>query len=145
MDLLKKQNRGEVIEAALEEFVERHDPIKVAERAEKRKFERAITGANQAPATRPVYKNGKRTSTPRPITNAALRAAQGQCTWLDAHGKRCPNRRYLDKHHKQLVSEGGEHSLPNISVLCSSHHRRHHRIESGPSFVLKDRVQAGIE
>ena len=126
MDLLKKQNRGEVIEAAMEEFVERHDPIKVAERAEKRKVART----NQAPVARPVYRNGKRTATPRPIANAALREAQGQCTWLDTNGKRCPNRRYLAKHHRQLVSEGGEHSLPNISVLCSFHHRRHHRLET---------------
>ena len=119
MDLLNKQNRGEVLENVLEEFVERHDPIKVAERAQKRKA--------QAPVARPAYKNGKRTATPKAMANEALRIAGGQCTDVDQRGVRCTNRRYLQKHHPHLISRGGVHSQENLSVLCSQHHAMHHR------------------
>jgi HNH endonuclease len=118
MDLIKKQNRGEVIEKILEEFVEKHDPLKIAERAEKRK--------TQAPAARQAYKNGRRTPTPRPIAHAVIKKAQAQCTHYDSQGNRCPNRRFLHLHHIEPVSRGGQHDLNNISVLCSSHHRMHH-------------------
>jgi hypothetical protein len=119
MDLLKKQNRGEVLENVLEEFVERHDPIKIAERAQKRNAQPSVA--------RPAYKNGKRTPTPKAMANEALRQAGGQCTHVDRRGVRCPNRRYLQNHHPHHVSGGGAHSPQNLSVLCSPHHAMHHR------------------
>jgi hypothetical protein len=124
MDLLNTQNRGEVLENVLEEFVQRHDPIKVAERAEKRKAHAPAP----VPAARPAYKNGKRTATPKAMANEALRKAGGACTHLDSRGVRCTNRRYLQKHHPHFVSRGGVHCAQNLSVLCRFHHHAmHHR------------------
>jgi len=114
----KNVDRGEAIEAVLEEFVERHDPVKQAERASKRK---------QAPvARRKTYKKGKRTSVPKAIQHAVTKETQGQCTSIDAFGERCTNRRFLHQHHKKQVCQGGEHVAPNITVLCSGHHRLAH-------------------
>src|SRR5580704_13153290 len=112
MDLLKKQNRGEVIEEVFAEFVERHDPLKKE--------------TSQAPAARQVYKNGRRTPTPRSLAHAVLKKAQAQCTYHDSQGNRCSNKRFLHLHHIKPVSQGGLHDLNNLSVLCSGHHRMHH-------------------
>ncbi|MEO8182799.1 MAG: HNH endonuclease, partial [Deltaproteobacteria bacterium] len=39
----------------------------------------------------------------------------------------CTNTRWLDVHHLELRSEGGRHSLANLTCLCSTHHRASHR------------------
>jgi HNH endonuclease len=39
----------------------------------------------------------------------------------------CTNARWLDVHHIELRSEGGRHSLENLTCLCSAHHRATHR------------------
>ncbi|MEO8179994.1 MAG: hypothetical protein ABI895_14260 [Deltaproteobacteria bacterium] len=39
----------------------------------------------------------------------------------------CANTHWLDVHHLELRSEGGRHSLANLTCLCSTHHRAAHR------------------
>src|SRR5574341_504074 len=34
----------------------------------------------------------------------------------------CPNRRYLDAHHRRHWADGGETTLENLVLLCSHHH-----------------------
>ncbi|MEO8182002.1 MAG: hypothetical protein ABI895_24475 [Deltaproteobacteria bacterium] len=41
----------------------------------------------------------------------------------------CTNTRWLDLHHIELRSEGGRHSLENLTCLCGAHHRAAHRGE----------------
>ena len=50
----------------------------------------------------------------------------------------CNNTRWLDLHHLELRSEGGRHSLENLTCLCGSHHRAAHRGE-----ILLDRSEGG--
>jgi hypothetical protein len=118
------QNIGKTLEEVLKEFVERHDPVKKAERSLQRK--------RQAPVTKLVaYKNGKRTKVPQPLRHEAMKEANGQCSHQEPSGERCPNQRYLEVHHCRPVSIGGEHRLDNLQVLCSSHHRIEHRSSPG--------------
>jgi len=39
----------------------------------------------------------------------------------------CTNTRWLDVHHLEPRSEGGRHSMENLTGLCSAHHRAAHR------------------
>jgi hypothetical protein len=39
----------------------------------------------------------------------------------------CANATFLDVHHLQLRSEGGEHVAANLITVCSAHHRALHR------------------
>src|SRR6185436_5747605 len=41
----------------------------------------------------------------------------------------CQNRTWLDLHHLELRSEGGRHSMDNLSCICAAHHRAAHRGE----------------
>ena len=125
LDLLSSKRKkavhhGEAIEAILEEFVERHDPVKKAERALARKKTDELVA-------RPTKKNGKRTAVSRPVAHIVTLAAQGQCVHVDYRGVRCSNRRWVQKHHHQEVSRGGLHTPENLTLLCSAHHRLVHR------------------
>ncbi len=50
-----------------------------------------------------------------------------QCTHVDSKGQRCTQRRHLDIHHIVPQSHGGTHTEDNLTLLCSGHHRAHHR------------------
>ena len=51
----------------------------------------------------------------------------GQCTHIDENGERCTQQRHLDIHHQQPRSKGGTDEIENLTILCSGHHRGHHR------------------
>jgi hypothetical protein len=52
---------------------------------------------------------------------------KGQCTYINTHGRRCLSRRFLEIHHIKPVSQGGNHQLKNLTLLCSGHHKVVHR------------------
>ncbi len=51
---------------------------------------------------------------------------RGQCTHIKPDGTRCPNRRWLHRHHLVHVADGGTNELANITTLCRGHHAMHH-------------------
>jgi hypothetical protein len=117
---------GEALESMLEEFIERHDPVKKAERAIARQ-------TSQAPVTKPVREKGKRTAIPSLAKHLVTEATSDQCTVVDSQGLRCQNRRWLHRHHKIPVAQGGQHTVKNLTLLCSSHHRQVHETLSSPN------------
>ncbi len=52
---------------------------------------------------------------------------KSQCSHIDQSGERCPARRHLDVHHIIPKSQGGSDNEENLTLLCSGHHRAHHR------------------
>jgi hypothetical protein len=57
---------------------------------------------------------------------------QGRCTHKTQEGPRCNQKRWIEIHHIQPVSQGGAHTLENLTTLCSSHHRLVHAQSSHP-------------
>ena len=55
----------------------------------------------------------------------------GRCTFVDALGRRCENRRYLHLHHRVPYSLGGQDTVDNLQCVCSHHHQLIHQ----PSFT----------
>lgn len=49
-----------------------------------------------------------------------------KCTAVLPSGKVCGATRWLDFHHLIQRSQGGQHRVENLTMLCSSHHRAHH-------------------
>ncbi|MBT4761274.1 MAG: HNH endonuclease [Bdellovibrionaceae bacterium] len=70
--------------------------------------------------------NKNRTAIPARIRNQVYLRDQGCCQFLDSNGEKCKERRWLDYHHKVPVSQGGQHTLENLSLLCRGHHRSLH-------------------
>jgi predicted restriction endonuclease len=50
-----------------------------------------------------------------------------RCTFRRPDGARCENERYIEQHHVEFVSDGGDNSKKNIATLCSAHHRALHK------------------
>jgi hypothetical protein len=122
-DLRKKIERlvevrgGTMLEAldfALKETLHRHDPIEKAKRA------KLVQAPQQS------LRNGKRVAIPATVKHEVALRDGGQCTFHDAQGRRCPNRKWTEIHHRIPVSRGGLHAAANLSTLCWGHHRMAH-------------------
>ena len=126
-DLLsQKKGRAVTLSECLEQMtkivLEKIDPIKKAERAMKRStVKREKLGTCQVRRfTRP------RRKLPARVEHAVNLRDQVQCAHVDHQGRRCPNRRWLHRHHLKPVSMGGDDSAENLTSLCSGHHRLVH-------------------
>jgi hypothetical protein len=106
-------NLEQTLQEMAEVYLEKKDPIKKAERAQKR--------------TSPKPVPGQESSNPRFIPASVQHAVRlrdhGQCSFLNSNGKRCDEKRWLDFHHIQPVSEGGQSNLENLRLLCRGHHQ----------------------
>jgi hypothetical protein len=71
---------------------------------------------------------GRKTRTVPPSIRRALQARDRRCRFPG-----CENGRFLDAHHIQHWSRGGETKLANLVLLCRRHHRYLH--EGGYSLV----------
>jgi len=70
-----------------------------------------------------------------------------RCRYVDEQGRRCPERKQLEYHHRLPFGLGGDHSLPNIRLMCRAHNNylaehdygreamaRHRRYRGAPEF-----------
>ena len=64
---------------------------------------------------------GRKTRTVPTAIKRALKARDGGCSFPG-----CKNKRFVDAHHIQHWSAGGETSMDNLMLLCSRHHRLVH-------------------
>ncbi len=128
----KAANLEGTLRAALELYVEKKDPQKKAERAEQKK---SLSTAAQAltPNTEPVpgqVKSDpvivKQRFIPAHLEHAVRHRDGGQCTHQSTDGARCSEKRWLDIHHVQPLSEGGVTSLDNLTLVCRGHHQLIH-------------------
>ncbi len=100
----------QALAAMADHWLKSFDPIQKAERALKRgaKRHKRVTG----PSARTQHE-------------VTLRD-QAQCTHIGKNGERCPNRRWIEVHHRKPRADGGGHELANLQTLCSGHHRMVH-------------------
>ena len=64
---------------------------------------------------------GRKQRTIPPAIRRALRSRDRQCAFPG-----CTHERYLDAHHVQHWADGGETSVENLLMLCTTHHRAVH-------------------
>ena len=123
-------------EAAAEEYLEKRDPVRKAQRARARKSEERTAPVPQA-ATPPTEtelcaNRHKLEYTRKPLTAAEKHAVHlrdgGRCTHLGESGKRCGADRWVDVHHVRSVSRGGGNEPGNLTTLCSVHHDLVHQM-----------------
>jgi len=135
-----------MLEKLADYYIEREDPVKKAERAlAKRAAAAAESGsANSERAERAesdCSESVRAKSRARPRKSAhskrerftarqihTVNARDGRrCAFIDAHGNRCPNERWLHVHHIQSVSQGGTNNPANLITLCAAHHQLVHQ------------------
>ena len=120
----------ETLEAMVDVFLEKRDPLKKAERVEKRRQnteQLSLADAKSAPV-RIIRKNKPiRTAIPASMRHTVLLQAKGRCSHRNSDASQCNQTRWLHFHHLKPLSEGGQHEIENLTVLCSGHHRMSHR------------------
>ena len=133
----KAPSRGEALRACFKAYLDKHDPVRRAERAQERKEKAAFDAAankNSARTERISEKTGKTagygkriplTAVERHLVNAR---DKGRCTYVDEKGHRCSEDRWTDIHHIVSVSQGGGNDLENLTTLCGFHHDLVHQL-----------------
>jgi hypothetical protein len=125
------------VEVMTDYFLARHDPVLKAQRAAERKQRRRNAKNNEATKSelgisQATSREAARAPGRRPFTvdqeHTVQLKARGQCTYVDKQGRRCPNDRYLEKHHIIEVHRGGGNEPDNIQVLCWFHHDLKHQL-----------------
>jgi hypothetical protein len=106
-------NLEQTLEVMAELYLEKKDPTKKAERAQKK----------ASPLPFPGKENPNPRFIPSSIQHAVRLRDGGQCSFLNSNGKRCLEKRWLDFHHIQPVSEGGLSNPENLRLLCRGHHQ----------------------
>jgi 5-methylcytosine-specific restriction endonuclease McrA len=65
----------------------------------------------------------------------------GQCTFVDASGRRCSERRFLTLEHKHPHALGGAPTVENLCLFCSSHNAHTARQVFGAAHIDKKRAE----
>jgi hypothetical protein len=128
------------LEEILNDYLDRHDPVAKAKRAQDRKIRKTAetrppeeTLTNNTAASVPDQSEGKisethadqRSPIPAHIKHQVHLRDGFQCTHIH-NNTRCTQKRWLDVHHIQHVALGGDNSLENLTTLCSAHHKARH-------------------
>jgi hypothetical protein len=98
-----------IIEEAVTEKLERLESRRFAKTKTPRK---SLEQTDTSPTSRHI---------PAAVKRAASERDRNQCTFVDAHSRRCTERNGLEFHHHQPFGRGGDHSLENIHLMCPAH------------------------
>ncbi|MBI3204729.1 MAG: HNH endonuclease [Myxococcales bacterium] len=93
------------------------------------------TGAGK-PRKRRETKPGSR-RVPVAIQRAVRERDEGQCTFVDAEGRRCSEKRFLTIEHVEPFALGGPSTVDNCCLLCSSHNAHRARQVFGEEHVAR--------
>jgi 5-methylcytosine-specific restriction endonuclease McrA len=130
-------------------FLPRKDPVERAKRVIAKKGSQPVPGQvlhpagatpvftaihpTANPATHPATHH--RTAIPAAIAHAVRLRDGGRCQFRlpcdrskgpDGEERLCGERRWTDLHHIHPVSQGGGHTVENLTTLCRSHHQAIH-------------------
>jgi hypothetical protein len=127
----KHQGLPETIAYVFRDYVERHDPVKKAQRAQKRNSaeysahaekRETFTHAEKATYSARAEKTTGRTAIPAAARHMVDLRDEGRCTHIGKDGKRCNADRWTHYHHIIRVADGGSSHPDNLTTLCSFHH-----------------------
>ncbi len=142
-------SQKDVIVDAVETYLEKKDPLRIAERLEKRR-----AAARQRPkdnrsdiwcpsaAADPLKETSEILRPNRPSIPAAARHEvwlrdQAQCTYVDQYGNRCGERHMVEIDHIQMWCRGGTHDLSNLRLLCRLHNQSFAALELGENYMFR--------
>ena len=117
LERLRALMRPEVPDGDLAAIIEQATTEKL-ERLEARRFARTSAPRKGLPETDPSPSSRH---VPAAVQRAVSERDGNQCRYVDEEGRRCPERKRLEYHHRLPFGLGGDHSLPNIRLMCRAH------------------------
>lgn len=141
------QGISETISLVFSDYVERHDPVRKAERARARQSkEISARPESVKPTVSVVHKRIPPTAEQKHLVD--LRD-QRKCTHIGRDGQRCGDDRWIHYHHIISVANGGSNEPENLTTLCSFHHDLVHQlslaIEGQVSWLRSPQVEYGLQ
>jgi hypothetical protein len=141
----KAATLDDALDVVFEEYLERHDPVRKAERiAMKSRLTQEGSSSDASSGTDldsrsdssykgqlvpgPVKQRNHpetREKLPSHLIHKIELRDQSQCT-KHTDGVRCTQRRWLHYHHIVPKHRGGPDTLENLTTLCSAHHKMEH-------------------
>jgi hypothetical protein len=77
----------------------------------------------KSPRKKTKQTNGSSRYLPSDVRRFVYRRDGGQCRFVDAQGRRCPERYRLEYHHRHPFGLGGGPERDNICLMCGLHNR----------------------
>jgi hypothetical protein len=133
LERLRALLRHEVPDGDLARIIERAVTEKL-ERLEARRF--AQTPSPRSAETRPDPDPPRRYVTAS-VRRIVYRRDQGQCRFVDAQGRRCPERHCLEYHHRRPFALGGGRDPENICLMCRTHNRLMAELDYGTRKIAR--------
>jgi hypothetical protein len=145
-ELLRGSAAGDDLAAVIEQAV-----TEKLERLEARRFGQVRRQRGERPegegsseSAPPSRRHCSSRHIPAALRRAVYERDGGRCCYTDGKGRRRGSRRGLEYHHRRPYGHGGEHTLENVCLLCSVHHRLMGEADFGEAARLS-RPQQGRE
>ncbi len=118
----------EMLEAVSSQYLQREDPVKIAERQKMKGKLQASVQLVPGPAVlkQKTAPSDKRTPISAKLKHEVALNFNGRCAQENELGQRCTERRFLEIHHIVPVELGGRNELSNLKLLCAGHHKSQH-------------------
>ncbi|MFZ5889638.1 MAG: hypothetical protein ACOY0T_01105 [Myxococcota bacterium] len=76
---------------------------------------------------------------PVEVARAVWQRDASQCTFVDAEGRRCSERRFITLEHRRPFARGGAPTPENLCLLCSSHNSYTADLAFGAEHIARKR------
>ena len=131
---------SEVLIRAVEDSLEKRDPVRKAQRAEKRRQKRSSEHVVPVQQTQ----NSRDQAIPMKVQHQVWLRDEGQCSHQFPDGSRCEARGHLELDHRQMRCRGGNNDLDNIRLVCRRHNQHYAEAALGNEFMRSKRLQLGL-
>ncbi len=116
-------NLGELFERALDELIAKETKRRQGAVSDKpRKLRSLKEGSRHVPVS---------------VAREVWERDESQCTFVDAHGRRCSEKRYVTLEHVDPHARGGPPSVHNLCLLCGPHNQDAARREFGEDHIQR--------
>ena len=92
------------------------------------------------PRARRSLREGSR-HVPVEVSRAVWERDSFQCTFVDEHGRRCSEKRFITLEHKQPFARGGPPTVDNLALLCKAHNTHRAREVFGDAHIAKKQAE----
>jgi len=117
-----------LVDIAVSEKLERLEAKRFAKTKTPRK---SLAEADSKPSSRHI---------PAPIRPTVHARDGGRCAYRDRLGRRCAKRHDLEFHHKKPFARGGDHSPPNLTLMCRTHNTLMAELDYGKDVMARFRA-----
>jgi 5-methylcytosine-specific restriction endonuclease McrA len=132
------------IVATLELTVERRDPMKKAERAEKRANKKSAGPSRSPDKSSAPGQALMRQPVPAAVVHQVWLRDHGRCTYISQSGQQCSAQRMLEIDHIVPVARGGGNDLHNLRLQCRAHNQWRADETFGRDWMARKRTAVGL-